>query len=157
MQGQNQAYDLERFSTEEFNTLRVVENKAASQAKRRRTRQWVGKVVACALVLGLAVSVLYSHVRLMSSADQITTLQQELVKEKSYYDQLNYQLESDATLTKIEEYVSRQLGMVKTDKSQVTYVTLTEENSVEKAESGLTKYWNTLREKVEELLAYVRG
>ena len=33
MQEQNQAYDLERFSTEEFNTLRVVENKAAIQKK----------------------------------------------------------------------------------------------------------------------------
>ena len=35
MQEKNQAYDLARFDTAQFNTLRVVENKNAAQEKRR--------------------------------------------------------------------------------------------------------------------------
>ncbi len=150
------AYDLTRFSaTEEFQPLKVVANKEFAKQKRRNTLRWVERVIACALVLALMVSVLRSRAHITELSDNITALQNQLVEEKSIYDQLNYQLESDATLTKIEEYVSRQLGMVKTDKSQVTYVSLAEENRVERADSGLRRYWNTLVEKVEELLAYI--
>lgn len=156
MQDKSTAYDLSRFATEEFNTLRVVENKAVIADRRHHTLLWVERIVASAMVLALTVSVLYSQTRMTAMSDQISELQDQLVEEKSVYDELNYQLESDATLTKIEEYVSRQLGMVKTDKSQVTYVTLTEQNKVEKADTGLTYYWNALKEKIEGLMAYLR-
>ncbi len=157
MQEFNQAYDLDRFATEEFATLRVVENRSAAQEKRRHDLKIVERVVTCALVLALMVSVLYSQTRMTAMSDEITQLQAQLVEERSVYDQLAYQLESDATLGKIEEYVSTQLGMVKTDKSQVTYVTLSEGNCVRCAESGFAKYWETLQEKLDQLLVYVRG
>ncbi len=157
MQEKNQAYDLSRFSTEEFSTLRVVKNNSAAQEKRRAALRMVERVVTCALVLALTVSVLYSQTRKTELADEITMLEQQLIEERSVYDQLNYRLESDATLGNIEEYVSRELGMVKTDKSQVTYVTLTEENRLETAETGLAKYWSELQARLEGLLVYIQG
>lgn len=158
MQEKNaQAYDLTRFETAQFNTLRVVENKNAAQEKRRQALRWVERVVSCALILALTVSVLYSQTRKTALSDEITQLEQTLVEEQSVYDQLSYQLESDATLGNIEEYVSRELGMVKTDKSQVTYVTLTEENRLEVAEAGFAKYWSQMQAKLDELLVYIRG
>ncbi len=157
MQENNQAYDFDRFATDEFSTLRVMANRTVMQEKRRHTLKIVERVVTCALILALMVSVLYSQTRLTVMSDEITQLQGQLVEEKSVYDQLSYQLESDATLTKIEEYVSGQLGMVKVDKSQVTYITLAEENKVEKAESGFVKYWDALQEKLDQLMVYIRG
>ncbi len=157
MQEKNQAYDLSRFSTEEFSTLRVVKNNNAAQEKRRAALRMVERVVTCALVLALTVSVLYSQTRKTELADEITMLEQQLIEERSVYDQLNYRLESDATLGNIEEYVSRELGMVKTDKSQVTYVTLTEENRLETAETGFAKYWSELQARLEGLLVYIQG
>lgn len=157
MQEKNQAYDLNRFATEEFNALRVVENKEAANQKRRSTLQLAERIVVCAMVLGLTVSVLYTQTRITALSDQVSTLQTQLVEEKSVYDSLNYKLESEATLTKIEDYVSHQLGMVKTDKSQVTYLSLAEENKVEKTDEGLVRYWNAMKEKIESLLAYIRG
>ena len=157
MQEKNQAYDLARFDTAQFNTLRVVENKNAAQEKRRASLRWMERVVACALLLALTVSVLYSQTRMTELSDEITGLEQQLVEERSVYDQLTYRLESDATLGNIEEYVSRELGMVKTDKSQVSYVTLTSENVLETAETGLAKYWSEMTQRLDSLLVYVRG
>lgn len=157
MQEKNQAYDLARFDTAQFNTLRVVENKNAAQEKRRASLRWLERVVACALLLALTVSVLYSQAHMTELSDEITGLEQQLVEERSVYDQLTYRLESDATLGNIEEYVSRELGMVKTDKSQVSYVTLTSENVLETAETGLAKYWSEMTQRLDSLLVYVRG
>ena len=157
MQEKNQAYDLARFDTAQFNTLRVVENKNAAQEKRRASLRWLERVVACALLLALTVSVLYSQAHMTELSDEITGLQQQLVEERSVYDELTYRLESDATLGNIEEYVSRELGMVKTDKSQVSYVTLTSENVLETAETGLAKYWSEMTQRLDSLLVYVRG
>ena len=47
--------------------------------------------------------------------------------------------------------------MVKTDKSQVTYVTLTEENRLDVAEAGFAKYWAQMQAKLDELMVYIRG
>ena len=157
MQEKNQAYDLARFDTAQFSTLRVVENKNAAQEKRRAALRWLERVVACALVLALTVSVLHSQTRMTELSDEITQLEQQQVEERSVYDQLTYRLESDATLGNIEEYVSRELGMVKTDKSQVTYVTLTGENHLETAETGFAKYWSELTERLDSLLVYIQG
>lgn len=157
MQEKNQAYDLARFDTAQFSTLRVVENKSAAQEKRRASLRWLERVVACALLLALTVSVLYSQTRMTELSDEITGLEQQLVEERSVYDQLTYRLESDATLGNIEEYVSRELGMVKTDKSQVTYVTLTCENCLETAETGFAKYWSEMTQRLDSLLVYIRG
>ena len=157
MQEKNQAYDLARFDTAQFNTLRVVENKHAAQEKRRASLRWLERVVACALLLALTVSVLYSQAHMTELSDEITGLQQQLVEERSVYDQLTYRLESDATLGNIEEYVSRELGMVKTDKSQVSYVTLTSANVLETAETGFAKYWSEVTQRLDSLLVYVRG
>lgn len=155
MSNTSNAYDLERFATEEFAAVRVVENKEYKQEKRRKALQWIERIVAASLIVVLSVSVLYSRAHITALSDNISTLENQLVVEKSVYDQLSYQLESDATLTKVEEYVSHQLGMVKTDKSQMTYVSLAEENRVEKADAGLAQYWSALVEKVEELLTYI--
>ena len=153
----NQAYDLARFDTAQFSTLRVVENKNAAQEKRRASLRWLERVVGCALLLALMVSVLYSQAHMTELSDEITGLQQQLVEERSVYDELTYRLESDATLGNIEEYVSRELGMVKTDKSQVAYVTLANENVLETAETGFAKYWSELTLRLESLLVYIRG
>ena len=157
MQEKNQAYDLARFDTAQFSTLRVVENKNAAQEKRRASLRWLERVVGCALLLALMVSVLYSQAHMTELSDEITGLQQQLVEERSVYDELTYRLESDATLGNIEEYVSRELGMVKTDKSQVAYVTLANENVLETAETGFAKYWSELTLRLESLLVYIRG
>ncbi len=157
MQEKNQAYDLELFSTQEFAALRVEENKSAAAAKRRRALKLVETVVLCALVLALVVSVVYSRARLTVLSDQATSLDAQLVAERSVYEQLSYRLESDATLSKIEAYVTGQLGMVKTDKSQVTYIALSEENCTVAADSGIGRYWETLQDKVSGWLAYLGG
>lgn len=149
------AYDLDRFADEGYR-LRVIENREAAQEKRRQTLHWVERVFVCALILALSISMLYSRSRLTALTDQVTTLEGTLVEERSVYDQLSYQLESGANLTNVEEYVTHHLGMVKTDREQVSYVSLADENRVEKAESGLAKYWNSLRQRLDEVLSYLK-
>ena len=150
-----QAYDLSRFADEGYR-LHVVENREAAQEKRRQALRWVERVFVCALILALCICMLYSRSRLTALNDRVTTLEGTLVEERSVYDQLSYQLESDANLTNVEEYVTHHLGMVKTDREQVSYVSLADENRVEKAAGGLAKYWNSLQQRLDEVLSYLK-
>ena len=151
-----QAYDLNRFAEEGYR-LHVVENREAAQEKRRRALRWVERVFVCALILALSISMLYSRSRLTALTDRATTLENTLIEERSVYDQLSYQLESGANLTNVEEYVTHHLGMVKTDREQVSYVSLADENRVEKTSGGLAKYWNSLRQRLDVVLSYLKN
>ena len=52
----------------------------------------------------------------------------------SEFSYLTVMLESKTNLKKVEEIASQQLGLLKIDKSQITYLTLEEENLIIKPE-----------------------
>ncbi len=146
-------YNLSQFETEEFDVLKVANNKNAAHLQRRKKAEIIKSVVLIALLLALTVSFLNTRSQLTAISDEIDTLQAQIVEEKSYYDQLRYQLTGETSQDRVEEYATHQLGMVKADKSQVVYLHLNSENAMETAATGWEKCkekmqtnWNSIKE-----------
>ena len=89
------------------------------QAAMRHAVQLVG----LALMAGFAVSLLWSEAQLVELNDQIQDAKAMLVSEQSQYTYYTSTLNSQTSITSIEEAASR-LGLMKIDPSQITYVRL---------------------------------
>ena len=130
---QQAAYDLTTFENREQRPrLRV----ARSPKAKRRVDQSGFKIIAVvAVIFSLAWGVLYSRAQVTELTTQISSTESDLSEAKSEYDYLNLQLESRTDLETVEAYAVTQLGLVKVDSSQITYLTLESEDKVVKPES----------------------
>ena len=130
---QQAAYDLTTFENREQRPrLRVVRS---PKAKRRVDLSGFKIIAVVAVIFSLAWGVLYSRAQVTELTTQISSTESDLSEAKSEYDYLNLQLESRTDLETVEDYAVTQLGLVKVDSSQITYLTLESEDKVVKPES----------------------
>ncbi len=132
---ENAAYDLSLF--EEHKTQKPSLS-VTPKNKRHALKSgfvWVRAVSAAAVLLALVVSVLCAHVQSTELSAQLRKMEDELQDLQSQYTYLSTELEMKTNLTAVQSYASNTLGMVKLDRSQVTYVTNEEENRVERPDS----------------------
>ena len=130
---QQAAYDLTTFENREQRPrLRVARS---PKAKRRVDLSGLKIIAVVAVIFSLAWGVLYSRAQVTELTTQISSTESDLSEAKSEYDYLNLQLESRTDLETVEDYAVTQLGLVKVDSSQITYLTLESEDKVVKPES----------------------
>lgn len=130
---QQAAYDLTTFENREQRPrLRVARS---PKAKRRVDLSGFKIIAVVAVIFSLAWGVLYSRAQVTELTTQISSTESDLSEAKSEYDYLNLQLESRTDLETVEAYAVTQLGLVKVDSSQITYLTLESEDKVVKPES----------------------
>ena len=99
-------------------------------AGRRRSR-FLRYVAAAAVVVGIVVTMLYSRAVLTELSQQIAHQTSLLEKEQSEYTRLTAELDAKISLRNVEDYATQTLGMFPVDKSQVTYVDLSEGEKIE--------------------------
>lgn len=142
---QTAAYDLNMHArsarrTQREGQERLRVEKTEKRVVLRRLWQRAQFVVLCAVALGLICSVLVAQSTLTELGGQIGDMQSELTELRSEYDYLNNQLEMQTNLTEVENYARTELGLVKMDKSQITYVAGKEEARVVRQESGFQQF-----------------
>ena len=96
-------------------------------------------LVAVALLVGFAISLLWSESRLVELNDQIQDAKAQLVSEQSQYTYYNSTLNSKTNITSVEEAAGR-LGLMKIDQSQITYIRLGESDSLERTQSAVRQW-----------------
>lgn len=74
---------------------------------------------------------------------------------RSEYDYLNNQLEMQTNLTEVENYARTELGLVKMDKSQITYVAGGEEARVVRQASGFQRFMQHVTGGFLSFMAYL--
>ena len=92
-----------------------------------RARQFASvalHVIAAALLLGLIFSVVHSQARIT-----------ELTAAQSEYDYLSTKMSDITSRASLQEVAEGQLGLVKADQSQITYIQLEEQSVIEKTGS----------------------
>ena len=70
---------------------------------------------------------------------------QELTQEQSTYDYLSGRMDTITSSNNIQEIAEGQLGLVKADASQVTYITMEDESLIVRTESDLSKLLSGVR------------
>lgn len=137
------------YNFEQFEQPKVHREFRAVQGGKRASRMQALKrfrVTAASLILvGMVVTLLSCNARLTELTGEIQATQKELATSQSTYDYLQGQLEGISTMKNVEEIAVEQLGMTKLDASQITYVTLENQNSIVCAENGFQRFFSGIQ------------
>jgi len=123
-----------------------------SLAKARQALHTAAWLFAAALVLGLIVSVIYSQARITALSGEIGAAQSELTAEQSRYDYLSSVMSDITSRASVQDVAEGELGFVKADNSQITYVRLEEQSVLQKNAGGAPKLIEGLRAAALDLL-----
>ena len=113
-------------------------------------------LVAAALLVGFAISLLWSEAQLVELNDQIQATKAQLVSEQSQYTYYNSTLNSKTNITSVEEVAGR-LGLMKMDQSQLTYIRLDSDSVLVRRESAVHQWTDFLHDGAMTILASVRS
>ena len=119
--------------------LRVEKGGKNRISPRQAAARHAMHLVAVALLVGFAISLLWSESRLVELNDQIQDAKAQLVSEQSQYTYYNSTLNSKTNITSVEEAAGR-LGLMKIDQSQITYIRLGESDSLERTQSAVRQW-----------------
>ncbi len=141
----NLAYDLSLFETDED-----LERKKRERQKQREEQAKIkisdkksigrnGSVLAAIVVVAFAAAIAFV---LLTSKEQISDYTSKISETKNEIElaerenvRLNSELDSMYTLDNVENIASQELGLQKTQSSQITFITLNTEDMTEVAES----------------------
>lgn len=134
---QQDAYDFalfeDRSAASAMQRKRVPELRAekggktkSSKMKKNAVSVWI--VVMVAVLISLTILLVQSKATLTELNTQVRQVQRQITDAKSEYNYLNSELGKRTEMSRIED-IAKQLGLMKVNDSQITYVRL-EENSV---------------------------
>lgn len=109
-------------------------------------------VVAAALVLGLIFSVVHSQARITKLNGEINEARTNLTAAQSEYDYLTTKISNITSRASLEDVAEGQLGLVKADQSQITYIQLEEESVIEKSVGSAGRFLAGIRTAALNLL-----
>ena len=149
------AYDLELF---ENRTQRSRAKVRAVRGKKKASRlnlQTVKTVALAVVMAALVVGFLYSQATITELTVDIQNVQSELVSEQSTYNNLSGVLDSKTSLRNVEQIAAGELGLVKVDRSQVTYFSLESESVINRPQTAAQKITEFLSTGLLSLMEYL--
>ena len=109
------------------------------------------QLVSLGLLVGFAVALIWSEAQIVELSGEIRTAKAELVSQQSQYDYYTTTLDSQHSITRVED-VSSQLGLVKVDESQITYIRLHSDSALVRRESTVEQWTGILQAGVLSLM-----
>lgn len=140
------AYDLEMFENRASRPRAKVKAVRGKKKAPRLNLRAVKTVAAAVVMVALVVGFLYSQAVITELTVDIQDVQSQLVSEQSTYNYLSGVLDSKTSLRNVEQIAAGQLGLVKADRSQVTYFSLEGESVINRPQTAaqrLTEFLST--------------
>ena len=135
------AYDLRGKTETHYRAprVRVVKGGRARLEKLRQAAYAMRTVLVSVLVLGLIGSLLYSQAISTELSGEIESTRQQLAEAQRTYDYLSGQMDNITSSNNIAAIAEGELGLVKADASQITYLNLESEGLIRRSESPLSR------------------
>ena len=111
----------------------------------RAAMQHALQLLSAALLVGFAVSLLWSESQLVELSSQIQNAKADLVSAQSQYTYYNSALNNRTNITSVEETATR-LGLMKIDQSQITYIRLDGGSVLVRKESAVRQWTDLLHD-----------
>ena len=121
----------------------------------RAAMQHALQLLSAALLVGFAVSLLWSESQLVELNSKIQNAKAELVSEQSQYTYYNSALNNRTNITSVEETATR-LGLMKIDQSQITYIRLGESDTLERTQSAVRQWTDFIYNGAVNILGTIR-
>ncbi len=145
------AYQFELFENKKQRTepqIKVIRDRRMERARSRNNTLKTMAYVAVFLV-GI-ISILLNQIAITELTNEVSAKTTELAQLENEYRMLSTELESSVALSNIQTIITRDLGMAKLDDSQITYVNLSEGDTMTLPEgstgSPLTKVWSAIKD-----------
>ncbi len=143
------AYKFELFENKKQRTepqFKVIRNKKLEQAQ---NSNFMVKTMAYVAVFFVGIiSILFNQIAITELTNEVSEKTNQLSQLENEYRMLSAELESSVALSNIETIITRDMGMTKLTDDQITYVNLSEGDTMtlpEEAGSGiLSKVWNSI-------------
>ena len=160
----NLAYDLSLFDTDE-----ALERRRAEKEKQRKEaasikmteKKSIGRngsvlaaLAAVSFVAIIAFSILYSKVQISDYTSMISETKNEIEQVKRDNVRLNAELDSMYTLDNVEKIAAEELGLQKTQSSQITFITMNTEEMTEVADEN-TNIFVSIKNWFYDVLEYL--
>ena len=133
--------------------VRVVRGGRRGLRKARHMAATVLQVLAAALLLGLIVSVVYSQARITELNGKINEANTQLTAAQSEYDYLSTRMSDITSRASLQDVAEGQLGLVKLDPSQITYVQLEDQSVIQKSTDSAGRLLDKVRTAALNLLS----
>lgn len=149
------AYDLERFENRPLESkprMRAVQGKKQTM---KINTQKIKMIALCVMMVGLTAGLLESQATITELTSQVQRTQRQLVNAQSEYNYLSGVLDSKTGLRNVEQIAVSNLGLMKLDKSQITYVTLENESTIRRPQSGIKRFAEELSKGWLSLMDYL--
>ena len=138
MMQQNAAYDLSVFENRsEQKQVHVEVRKGSNNRKVKQRLAVLRNAAVICVLLCLVCGFLSSQATLTELTTEMQRTQRQLTTAHSEYDYLASVMDSKTGVKNVEDLARSQLGLVKLDRSQITYATLEEESVITMPRSGL--------------------
>ena len=124
-----------------------------------RARQFAAvalHVIAAALLLGLIFSVVHSQARITELNGQINDTRTDLTAAQSEYDYLSTKMSDITSRASLQDVAEGQLGLVKADQSQITYIRLGESDTLERTQSAVRQWTDFIYNGAVNILGTVK-
>ena len=149
------AYDLELFENRAQRPRAKVRAVRGKKKASRLNLQTVKTAAVAVVMAALVVGFLYSQATITELTVDIQNVQSDLVSEQSTYNYLSGVLDSKTSLRNVEQIAAGELGLVKVDRSQVTYFSLESESVINRPETAAQKITEFLSTGLLSLMEYL--
>ena len=149
------AYDLELFENRAQRPRAKVRAVRGRKKASRLNLQTVKTVAVAVVMAALVVGFFYSQATITELTVDVQNVQSDLVNEQSTYNYLSGVLDSKTSLRNVEQIAAGELGLVKVDRSQVTYFSLESESVINRPETAAQKITEFLSTGLLSLMEYL--
>ena len=122
--------------------VRVVQG---GRYRMRRAREMARQAAVVLVVALLITAIVASQARITELSGEIDAKNTELTEARTTFDYLTSQMDEIANMSNLGVVAEKQLGLVKSDPSQITYIQLENESVIERSESEAAKLLDDLR------------
>lgn len=151
---QNVAYDLNKFANRSPERRMRVQKGEDKKAIRRFKLKGVRTVMLICVMSFLLGSLLYSQSISNELTSKINDIEKTCAEAMSEHTYLANEMQMKTNISNIEQQAAA-LGLVKMDKSQITYITLAQENKIVRPENNLEKTSENLRSGLMSFMEYL--
>lgn len=142
------AYKFELFEEKSQRTepeFKVIRNRKLEKAKQQNFMLRTAVYVAIFFV-GI-ISILFNQIAITELTNQVSVKTTELEQLENEYRMLSAELEGSVALSNIESIITRDLGMTKLSEDQITYINLSDGDTMtlpEESSSIFSELWNSI-------------
>lgn len=154
-QTETAAYNLEDFAAREPRERLRVAEKTKKRGLARINLKIVKIVAFASIFVALVCSVLDSQRTVTELTAKIAKGESALFDLQSEYAYLNNEMEMRTSLKNVEQYAQSQLGLVKLDQSQITYVERKNDEVIVLPETNLQKLMTTVTTEALSFMEYL--